>query len=139
MEHLSKYKTMKQLFLLCLMMGMALAAPAQQTPADGCSQYRQGGFSYTDSVGNVVRVKRTKRHQMETNTATDVTTKFRIRWTDDCTYELKQVWSNSKARRRYNGTTTGVIISKPLGETGYEYTCACKGDMKKVTGVMRRL
>lgn len=139
METLYKYPIMKQLFLFCMALGLSLAAMAQQTPTNDCSQYRKGDFSYTDTTGDLVTVRRTKRKQTETNTATKVTIVFRINWTGDCTYELKQIWSNSKSRRKYNGSTTGVIISKPLGETGYEYTCACKDEnVKKVTGVMRR-
>jgi hypothetical protein len=118
----------------------ACAAMAQQTPTNDCVQYRKGDFSYTDTAGDLVTVKRNKRHQTETNTVTHTITKLRIHWVGDCEYELKQLWSNSKAQRKQNGSTTGVVISKPLGDAGYEYTCACKGEnVKKITGVMRRL
>lgn len=139
MEVLYKSPTMKQLFIFCMALGLSCAAMAQPTPTNDCNQYHEGNFSYTDSVGNVVMVKRTKNKQTETNSATNVTTKFRIHWTGDCAYEIKQIWSSSKAQRKYNGNTTDVIISKPLGEIGYEYTCACKDEnVKKVTGMMRR-
>lgn len=131
---------MKYVSLICLGLMISCAVSAQSTPSGDCRQYREGNFSYTDSIGQVIMVKRTRNKQIETNSATNVVTKFRIEWTGDCAYELKQIWSNSKSRRKYNGSTTGVIISKSLGETGYEYTCACKDEnVKKVTGVMRRL
>lgn len=130
---------MKHLFHFCMAIGWGCAAMAQPTPGSDCGRYHKGQFSYTDSAGNVVMVKRTKNKQIEINSATNLIIKLRIRWTGDCTYELKQIWSNSRAQRKYNGSITGVVISQTLGDRGYEYTCACKGEnAKKIAGVMRR-
>lgn len=131
---------MKYISLFCLALMIPFTTSAQSTTSGECQQYRKGNFSYTDSIGQVIIVKRTPHKQIETNCATNIVTQFRIHWTGDCAYEIKQIWSSGKAQRKYNGNTTGVIISKPLGETGYEYTCACKDEnVKEIAGVMRRL
>jgi hypothetical protein len=106
---------------------------------NNCSQYHRGKFTYTDSANNVIIVKRKKNFQVETNQTTNVWINFRITWKSDCEYQLEQVGTNSKSRRKYNHTFTTTIISKPLGEAGYEYTCSCKDPaVAKVTGVMKR-
>lgn len=106
---------------------------------NNCSQYHRGKFTYTDSANNVIIVKRKKNFQVETNQTTNVWINFRITWKSDCEYQLEQVGTNSKSRRKYNHTFTTTIISKPLGKAGYEYTCSCKDPaVSKVTGVMKR-
>ena len=128
---------MKQVILLFLIIIISAAGYSQE---NNCTQYHRGKFTYTDSVGNTIIVKRKKNFQVETNQTTNVWINFRITWKSDCEYQLEQVGTNSKARRKYNHTFTTTIISKPLGDTGYEYTCACKDQaVPKVTGVMKKL
>jgi hypothetical protein len=70
-----------------------------------------------------------------------VTVKLKISWINDCEYELKQVWSDSKSLRKYNGAITRVMITKITGDKeGYEYSCACKEETDRVRskGIMRR-
>ena len=105
---------------------------------NNCAQYHKGKFTYTDSANNVIMVKRKKNFQVETNQATGVWVNFRITWKSDCEYQLEQVGTNSKARRKYNHTVSSTIISKAYDKTGYEYTCACKEPgMPRTTGLMK--
>lgn len=126
---------MKQISLLIAVLFFSGALYAQDS---GCSAYHRGKFSYTDSTGATIIVKRKKNFQLETNEQTGVWVNFRITWINDCEYQLEQVGTNSKSKRKWNHTVTTTVISKPLGDAGYEYTCACKDDVKpKITGVMR--
>ena len=105
-----------------------------------CSQYHRGKFTYTDSAKNIIIVKRKKNFQVETNETTGVWINFRIKWINDCEYQLEQVGTNSKSRRKFNHTFYSNIISKPMGILGYEYTCACKDPaIPKVTGIMKKI
>lgn len=128
---------MKQLVFIFLLLMLFDLSYAQE---NNCTQYHTGKFTYTDSAGNTIIVKRKKKFQVETNQANNVWVNFRITWKSDCEYQLEQVGTNSKARRKYNHTASSTIISKPLGDMGYEYTCACKDPgSTKITGVMKKL
>ncbi len=132
-----KINTMKQLIIVSILFFLYGNSYSQDT---NCTQYHRGKFTYIDSANNVIIVKRKKNFQVETNQTTNVWINFRITWINDCEYQLEQVGTNSKARRKYNHTFTTTIISKPLGETGYEYTCACKDPaIPKITGVMKKV
>lgn len=128
---------MKKLITLIFVIALSGNLYSQDS---NCTQYHRGKFTYTDSAGNVIIVKRKKNFQVETNQTSNVWINFRITWKSDCEYQLEQVGTNSKARRKYNHTFTTTIISKPLGNMGYEYTCACKDTVvPKITGVMKKM
>ncbi len=128
---------MKQTVFAFLLITISLACYSQET---NCTQYHRGKFIYTDSVNNVITVKRKKNFQVETNEQTGVWVNYRITWVSDCEYKLEQVGTNSKSKRKYNHTVSTTIISKSFGTEGYEYTCACKdGSKPKITGVMKSI
>jgi hypothetical protein len=128
---------MKQLFTILLLF---VASANSYSQDNNCLQYHKGKFTYTDSANNVILVKRKKKFQVETNQTTGAWINFRITWISDCEYELEQVGTNSKAWKKYNHSRSTSIISKPLGDAGYEYTCACKDPgTTKITGVMKKL
>lgn len=125
--------------ILCLLI-LSGDLHSQDIKNSDCTQYHKGKFTYNDSLGNVIIVKRKKKFQVETNQTSNVWINFRITWISDCEYQLEQVGTNSKARKKYNHYTSTSIISKPLGDNGYEYTCACKDPgSTKITGVMKKL
>ena len=127
---------MKKFIVSCVLL---LVTGSLFSQSNDCTQYHRGKFTYTDSTGATITVKRKKNFQVETNEATGVWINFRITWKSDCEYQLEQVGTNSKSRRKYNHTVSSTIISKPLGETGYEYTCACKDEsIPKVSGIMKK-
>ena len=128
---------MKRLIIIFSLLIVSGAAYSQDT---GCAQYHKGKFTYTDSANNVIVVKRKRNFQVETNQTTGVWINFRITWKNDCEYQLEQVGTNSKARRKYNHTFSSTIISKAYDKTGYEYICACKdGSTPKTSGMMKRI
>ena len=128
---------MKKIFAIILLLILSGHAFSQD---NNCTQYHRGKFTYTDSAGHVIFVKRKKNFQVETNQTTNVWINFRITWKSDCEYQLEQVGTNSRARRKYNHTFTTTIISRSLGNAGYEYTCACTGATEpKITGVMKKI
>jgi len=113
---------------------------SQAADSSDCLLYHRGKFSYTDSAGNLVIVDRKKKYQYEKNQVTNVKTQSRIKWISACSYELTLVSTNSKSLRKNKYSTTTTIISKPLGEAGYEYTCNCKDPaVAKFTGLMKKI
>ncbi len=128
---------MKQISILITVLILSGDLYSQE---NNCTQYHRGKFTYTDSAGHVIIVKRKKNFQVETNQTTNAWINFRITWKNDCEYQLEQVGTNSKARRKYNHTFTTTLITKPLGATGYEYNCGCKDPaVARITGVMKKL
>ena len=110
-----------------------------QADSSACINYHKGYFSYTDSMGYVVLVQRKNKYQYEKNLFTKVKTQLRIKWIDDCTYQITQTMTNSKAERKYNYTTTKVVIEKPDGNKGYRYSCGCPDEKEKDKGYMKKL
>ncbi len=116
---------MKSFMLLLLSFFLAVAASAQ-TDSKACASFHRGDFTYTNDAGQLVYLKRSGRIQTETIKENKTVTRLKIRWISDCTYEIKQVWSNSKALRKNNGSTTVVNISN-VAKYSYEFSCECKG------------
>ena len=103
-----------------------------------CAKFRTGRFVYLNDSSQTVIVKRTAKKQEEKNEQTNVVTKFKIKWINNCEYELTQTWSNSKAQRKHNKGVSTVRITK-LYDEGYDYSCACKDDSNKIQGTIRFL
>ncbi len=105
-----------------------------------CSMYHKGYFMYTDSLENTILVHRKNKYQYEYNRKTKVKTQYRINWNHDCEYTITQAITNSKSRKKYKNSVTGVIISKGDGANGYHYTCNCKGEIIKGSeGFMKKI
>ena len=135
-----KYIKMKKLFAILTLLFIYNSLFAQINDSSACLKYHRGKFSYTDPAGNIVLVDRLKNFQFDKNQTTKVKTQYRIKWINDCQYELTLVSTNSKSLRKNKYSVTSIIISKPLGDSGYEYTCACKDpDLPKAAGVMKKI
>ena len=66
-------------------------------------------------------------------------TKSTINWVGECTYRLKQVWSNRKEQRKNNGRELTIQIIKIDGNR-YEYTCNCNDPKNtEINGVVIKL
>jgi hypothetical protein len=115
---------MKSVMLFLIPGFLSLHVFAQQDTKQ-CFTFKTGLYAYRDDSSNAVLIKRTRTIQQETNKKNGVITRFKINWLSDCSYEIKQVWSNSKLRRKANGAITVVSIVR-TGNDFYEYTCACK-------------
>ncbi len=122
-----------------LLLSITKTCVAQYSMGD-CHFYRQGKFMYTDTLGNEVTVDRKSKKQSEHTEKTGIKTVLKIKWMSDCSYQLTQIWSNSKALRKFNGYITTVIISRTFGADSYEYSCNCedKAYRDKYKGIMRR-
>ena len=126
----------KQLFFIAGL--LAYMGCASQTKLN-CTPFKTGSFSYEDSLHQTILVTRTEKTQTEVNSATHISTRFSIKWLDDCSYRLKQVWSSDKAsRKKFRNSTSDVVITKTAYDR-YEYTCACKDSVHRVSGVMLRM
>lgn len=127
--------------LLFTVMFFVIATSFAQTDSLNCAAFKTGKFYYKeDSSKQTIKIKRTSNKQEETNTVTGVVIKYRIKWTSPCSYELKQLWSSSKATRKLSGNESKVIISK-TGVYFYDYSCACKNpeDAKKYSGTVYKV
>ena len=122
--------------LLCLFFCCGAFA---QVDSAACLNYQKGYFSYTDSAGNIVLVHRRKKYQYDKNTVTKVRTQFRLDWRSNCSYQITQAITNSKAARKYKNSSTVVVIAKTDGDNGYTYSCECKDGTKINSGYMKKL
>jgi len=95
-----------------------------QDKREDCQQFRTGIYQYINDSSELIIVERTKRYQVEKNHKTGQVDKFKVKWTSDCTYEIRQFWSSNKKQRK-NKDQTSVRIVKTY-EDRYDFTCACK-------------
>jgi len=124
-------------FLLFLFLGVCSFG---QTGQSSCETFKTGKFAYRDSANHLVNVTRKGGQQQEYDTKTGITTKFKIKWTAGCEYELIQTWSTSKIKRKQNRSVTRVVITKANGNDSYEYDCGCKDrEINGHSGTMVRL
>ncbi|MBK8521119.1 MAG: hypothetical protein WAT20_08345 [Ferruginibacter sp.] len=126
-------------FLLILSGLFFCHAAFAQADSTACLNYNKGYFSYTDSLGNTVLVHRRKKYQYEKNTVTKVRTQFRLSWMGNCSYQITQAITNSKAARKYKYSSTKVVIDKTDGDNGYTYSCGCNDGSKFKSGYMKKL
>lgn len=126
-------------FLILLSVLLFCHSAFAQADSTDCLNYKKGYFSYTDSLGNIVLVHRQKKYQYEKNTVTNVRTQFRLEWKDNCTYQITQAITNSKAARKYKYSSTLVVIDKTDGDNGYGYSCGCIDKSKMKSGYMKKL
>jgi hypothetical protein len=129
---------MKHFIIILLGLFFCHAAFAQ-ADSTACLNYQKGYFSYIDSTGNTVLVHRRKKYQYDKNTVTKVRTQFRLDWKDNCSYQITQAITNSKAARKFKNSSTIVVIAKTDGDNGYTYTCECKDGTKIKSGYMKKL
>ena len=129
---------MKQTFFI-LSFSFITAYGFGQTEQKGCGAFNSGKFAYRDSANTIINVARKDGWQQENDTRNKIITRFKIKWTSECEYELTQLWSNSKAKRKENGAVTRVVITKANGDDSYEYNCGCKDREIKNSGTMVRL
>ncbi|MEO7265713.1 MAG: hypothetical protein ABIW38_12400 [Ferruginibacter sp.] len=122
------------MFIICGLLAKS------QADSDGCAKFKTGQFAYTDDSARTFVIKRTGRIQEETEQGKNIITRSRIRWISPCNYELKQLWSNSKVKRKNNGVVTSVIITH-AGNDEYNYSCNCKNlaEDKKIKGTVYKL
>jgi hypothetical protein len=111
-----------------------------QTSIVGCGDFKTGRFAYRDSSGHIIEVKRKGNRQQEYDKTEKITTKFKIKWTGECEYQLTQIWSDSKAKRKWNRHAYRITITRVNSNDSYEYGCACREqEGRGIVGTMVRL
>ena len=127
---------MKNIFLMLFISFLATHCFAQ----NNCNSFKTGKFIYTDSAKNTISVTRKNNKQIEVDIKNKITTKLRIKWISDCEYQLTQIWSNSKVKRKQGATPRTIVIIRIYGAERYEYTCKCTyGDANAYSGTMIRV
>ncbi len=127
-------------FVLTVMFIICSLFAKSQADSAACAKFKTGQFAYTDDSARTYVVKRTGRIQEETEQGNNIITRSRIKWISPCNYELRQLWSNSKVKRKNNGAVTSVVITH-AGNDEYHYSCNCKNvaEDKKTKGIVYRL
>ena len=130
---------MKSFFFILFLSMLSVVANAQADSAT-CTGFRKGSFAYRNDSLGLIHINRTGKKQEEINKEKGIITKFKIKWLDDCSYEIKQLWSNSKEQRKQNGSRTKVIITS-ASKDSYQFTCVCPNeeDKKRNAGTIVRL
>jgi len=121
--------------LICLIL-LALTCKGQGDTT-ACREFSRGDFIYTNDDGHEVHVTRKYKTQVETNKTTGVKTRFKVKWISSCVYEIKQLWSDSKANRKMNSSVTRVQIASAAANS-YTFVCVCKGLEASKKGIMIR-
>ncbi|HMJ45897.1 MAG TPA: hypothetical protein VK498_01120 [Ferruginibacter sp.] len=112
---------MKKIIFVFTCILVASTALAQE---DSCLHFRTGKFSYMDDSSHRIIMKRTNHKQEERDEVSGTLTKFKVKWISGCEYQLTQVWSNSRKKRKQNHAVINVLITRVYGKM-YEFTCAC--------------
>lgn len=102
------------LFYLCICSTCLLA----QEPA--CKDFKTGTFVLSNQeMGRDYRIIRNDSIQTEMVLNTGQSSKFRVKWLDDCTYELRIIEGPSEVMEFYKDKILKVTI---LATKGNEYT-----------------
>ncbi|MBP6430958.1 MAG: hypothetical protein KA319_04250 [Ferruginibacter sp.] len=121
-----------KIYTTFLSLFMSFACFAQQSTID-CTIFKEGKFYYitSDSTAEKIIIERKGKQQKETHQNTGVIVKYKVKWINDCEYQLKQTWSNNKQRRKHpNGLST--ILITDLMPNSYMSDCSCTfGENKK--------
>jgi hypothetical protein len=125
-------------FIVGVILMLVCADGFSQVDSIACMKFKTGKFVYLNDSLETIVVIRTEKKQEEKNEKTGEITKFKIRWTGNCEYELTQTWSNSKKKRKFNNSVSRIQVVK-LYDEGYDYTCACKDGTNKLQGTIRRI
>ncbi|MBC7934656.1 MAG: hypothetical protein H7Y86_04755 [Rhizobacter sp.] len=127
---------MKKIIAIGILLSVCSLACAQADSL-ACLKFHTGTFAYRNDSLGLIHINRTNKRQEEINKEKGIITKFRIKWTGACSYELKQVWSNSKKQRKQNGAVNKVIITSATSDS-YQFSCACKNieEGKNNTGIV---
>ncbi|MDX2283335.1 MAG: hypothetical protein NW241_04200 [Bacteroidia bacterium] len=116
--------------LIPLLLGFAASSSAQ--PGSPCTPFREGRFYYREFRPDAVVIERSAAEQYEYDRSTGHVTRYQVRWTDSCTYELTQVWSNDARINAGNGALIRVHITEVL-DNGYLYTAEYNGIVTRYT------
>ena len=84
---------MRSIFIVILI----VASFAFNVNDDGCTEFRTGTFkNFENGVWTNTIIERTSEFQIERNVETGISSKDKIEWLDNCTYQLTPVLYNNK-------------------------------------------
>ena len=85
-----------------------------------CSGFHRGVFIINPPEGDFIKIKRTKKYQVEKYNRKGKKHKFSIEWISDCEYILKLVKTRAKNKESYLGKG---LFCKIINGTDDYYTC----------------
>jgi len=103
-----------------ILIGICFVSTAQQSEELDCTPYKTGRFVLNPPEGDEIRIKRTKKYQIEWYNKAHKKHKFKIEWTGDCEYILTLVKTTSKKNEVLIGK--GLLCRILSGEESY-YSC----------------
>ena len=75
-----------KLITLVLLIGIMSSSFGQEL---NCNRFKNGSFKLMDSLSGNTIITRQGKSQIEFNSLLNLRVKFKVKWIDDCTYELK--------------------------------------------------
>jgi len=102
----------------------------------GCEKLKTGKFKYIMPDSSVMIIKRDKKHQYEYYQGT--TTKYNIKWIDDCKYSIDVIKTDAKFMENAKGRVFITNIYE-VNNKYYKYVCNIEGEDFKVDGTIYRL
>ena len=107
-------------FLFILFLFASSAVFGQSEEVLDCSYYKTGRFILSAPEGDQIKIKRTKKYQIETYNKAHKKHKFKIEWTSDCEYFLTLSKTTCTANEVLVGK--GLLCKILAGKESY-YSC----------------
>jgi len=102
-----------------------------------CTVYHQGKFEIVDDTRDVL-IERDKEFQIETVRSTGIFSKYRIIWTNPCTYRLFFLEGPEPIYEAWHNNYLEVMILEGT-ESEYSFKAVFSKSGKSETGVVKKL
>ena len=99
----------------------------------GCEKFKIGKFKYIMPDSSVMFIQRDEKYQYEYYLGN--TTKYKIKWIDDCTYTLDILKSDADYVKNAKGEILTTNIYE-VHEKYYKYVCTINGKEFKMDGII---
>ncbi len=125
------------LLIISLVLSPHIGA-AQHLPADSCKRFITGTFLVEGSEH--IRIRRTARHQYETDSRNKTRSKYKIEWVGDCAYNITLI--RTTARDRISRDKIGAVqphIITHINGSRYTYTTTFSFLSADMCGTLTRM
>ena len=118
---------------------IVLLVPCYTWAYGNCKNFKIGKFVLFDQGKNIhTKVERTASEQIETDIKTGKYIKFKIRWINECEYELTFVDGDSEKSGYFRHRKLVIKITNVYAD-GYRFEGKVQGSKKMITNILRVL
>lgn len=114
---------------------LLLLLPACKSKQPDCSAFKTGKFTfYGNNSGHQYIIERSDSLQIEKDLTTGTVTTLQVKWTNDCTYELRPLFSQVHVDSIPVPFQTSAVLTATITTTGKDFYIfrAQQGDSAKV-------